>query len=231
MPIDDTVNAMNMRPMPEQTEASTVASRVWIFICLAALLIVGAIGCQSTSRPAVGSPNDLTSGTIASNLMQIREGDVLRINFDNVTNLNTTVAIPIDGLISLQLVGQVKVSGKTVPEVQAELIKLYEPQIRTTEITVTRVTSAASYTVGGAVARPGKLPMERPLTVLEAIMEAGGVINAKAKVTDVSVFRIEDGNRINYKFNLKKALRGQERSLFYIKPFDVIYVPEKTFNL
>lgn len=219
-----------MRPLPEQTEAPAFASRFWIHLCLLAMLAGAAIGCQTTSKPAVGSPNDLTSGIIASNLMQIREGDVLRITFDNVTNLNTTVSIPIDGTISMQLVGQVKVSGKTVPEVQAELIKLYEPQIRSTDITVNRITSAASYTVGGAVARPGKLPMERPLTVLEAIMEAGGVVNAKAKVGEVSVFRIEDGKRINYKFNLKKALRGQEPSLFYIKPFDVIYVPEKTFN-
>ncbi|MBK8001979.1 MAG: polysaccharide biosynthesis/export family protein [Verrucomicrobia bacterium] len=221
---------MNNRQSPVQNEVHPTSGRPWIYLCLLAVLVAAAIGCQSTSRPAVGSPNDLTSGIIASNLMQIREGDVLRINFDNVTNLNTTVSIPIDGTISMQLVGQVKVSGKTVPEVQAELIKLYEPQIRTTEITVNRITSAASYTVGGAVARPGKLPMERPLTVLEAIMEAGGVINAKAKVGEVSVFRIEDGKRSNYKFDLKKALRGQEPSLFYIKPFDVIYVPEKTFN-
>lgn len=61
-------------------------------------------------------------------------------------------------------------------------------------------------------------------------MEAGGVVTARAKVSNVSVFRIEDGRRINYQFNLKKALQGQETSLFYIKPFDVIYVPEKTFN-
>lgn len=221
---------MNMRPLPEQTTASTSTSRAWIRLCLLALLLCAAVGCRITSKPAVGSPNDLTSGIIASNLMQIREGDVLRIMFDNVTNLNTVATIPIDGTISMQLVGQVKVSGKTVPEVQAELIKLYEPQIRATDITVNRITSAASYTVGGAVARPGKLPMDRPLTVLEAIMEAGGVNNAKAKVGEVSVFRIEDGKRVNYKFDLRKALRGREPSLFYLKPFDVIYVPEKTFN-
>ena len=201
-----------------------------IHLCLLVLALLAAAGCQSAGPKAVGSSNDLTSGTIASNLMQLREGDVLRIAFENVTNLNTTVAIPLDGTISLQLIGQIKVSGKTVPELQSSLIARYEPHIKSTEITVTRVSSAASYTVGGAVARPGKLPLERPLTVLEAIMEAGGVVTARAKVSNVSVFRIEDGRRINYQFNLKKALQGQETSLFYIKPFDVIYVPEKTFN-
>lgn len=213
-----------------QTETSPQVGPTWIIFCLPLLLLCIAVGCQSTGRKAIGSPDDLTSGIIASNLLQIREGDVLRVNFDNVTNLNTTVSIPLDGMISLQMIGQVKASGKTVAELQSELIKLYEPQIRSTEITVTRVTSAASYTVGGAVGRPGKLPMERPLTVLEAIMEAGGVVNARAKVSEVSVFRIEDGRRINYKFDLKKALRGDEPNLFYLKPFDVIYVPEKTFN-
>lgn len=213
-----------------QTGTSPQAGQRWLCFCLPLLLLGIAVGCQSTGRRAVGSPDDLTSGIIASNLLQIREGDVLRVNFDNLTNLNTTVSIPLDGMISLQMIGQIKVSGKTVADLQTELIKLYEPQIRSTEISVTRVTSAASYTVGGAVGHPGKLPMERPLTVLEAIMEAGGVLNARAKVSEVSVFRIEDGKRINYKFDLKKALRGEEPNLFYLKPFDVIYVPEKTFN-
>lgn len=206
------------------------SGRFLIHPCVLLLVLLAAAGCQSAGPQAVGNANDLTSGTIATNLMQLREGDVLRITFENVTNLNTTIAIPLDGSISLQLVGQTKVAGKTVPELQTSLITLYEPHIKSTEITVTRVSSAASYTVGGAVARPGKLPLERPLTVLEAIMEAGGVMTARAKVSDVSVFRIENGKRINYQFNLKKALRGQEQSLFYIKPFDVIYVPEKTFN-
>ena len=214
----------------DRSEARQSAGGRLIHLCLLLLALFTAAGCKSAGPKAVGSPDDLTSGTIATNLMQLREGDVLRIVFENVTNLNTVVTIPLDGSISLQLVGQTKVIGKTVPELQTNLVALYEPHIKSTEITVTRVSSAASYTVGGAVARPGKLPLERPLTVLEAIMEAGGLVTARAKVSDVSVFRIENGKRINYQFNLKKALRGEEPSLFYIKPFDVIYVPEKTFN-
>ena len=214
----------------DRSEARQSAGVRLIHLCLLLLALFTAAGCKSAGPKAVGSPDDLTSGTIATNLMQLREGDVLRIVFENVTNLNTVVTIPLDGSISLQLVGQTKVIGKTVPELQTNLVALYEPHIKSTEITVTRVSSAASYTVGGAVARPGKLPLERPLTVLEAIMEAGGLVTARAKVSDVSVFRIENGKRINYQFNLKKALRGEEPSLFYIKPFDVIYVPEKTFN-
>ena len=221
---------MKSRTLINRIDSQQSTGRFPIHLCLLLLAILAAIGCQSAGPKAVGNPDDLTSGTIATNLMQLREGDVLRIAFENVTNLNTTVAIPLDGTISLQLIGQTKVTGKTVPELQTSLIALYEPHIKSTEITVTRVSSAASYTVGGAVARPGKLPLERPLTVLEAVMEAGGVVIARAKVSEVSVFRIENGKRINYQFNLKNALRGKELSLFYIKPFDVIYVPEKTFN-
>ena len=221
---------MKNRTLNNRIDDQQSSGRFPIHLCLLLLVLLAAAGCQSAGPKAVGNPDDLTSGTIATNLMQLREGDVLRIAFENVTNLNATVTIPLDGTISLQLIGQTKVTGRTVPELQTSLITLYEPHIKSTEITVTRVSSAASYTVGGAVARPGKLPLERPLTVLEAIMEAGGVVTARAKVSDVSVFRIENGKRINYQFNLKKALRGEELSLFYIKPFDVIYVPEKTFN-
>jgi len=221
---------MNNRAPLTSIDDHQPSVRLMAPLCLLLLVLLTVVGCQSAGPKAVGSPDDLSSGTIATNLMQLREGDVLRITFENVTNLNATLPIPLDGSISLQLVGQVKVSGKTVAELQTSLIALYEPHIKSTEITVMRISSAASYTVSGAVARPGKLPLERPLTVLEAVMEAGGVIAARAKVSDVSVFRIENGKRINYQFDLKKALRGEEPSLFYIKPFDVIYIPEKTFN-
>ena len=61
-------------------------------------------------------------------------------------------------------------------------------------------------------------------------MEAGGVDNTRAKLTGVTVLRIENGQRIARRVNLKRALDGKDPSLFYLKPYDIVYVPEKLIN-
>ena len=68
------------------------------------------------------------------------------------------------------------------------------------------------------------------MTVLEAIMEAGGFDPNRAKLSAVTVLRIEDGKQRSYKINLKRTLRGEIEEPFYLKPFDIVHVPTKTFN-
>lgn len=197
-------------------------------------LLIAVVGlltaCQSSAPQATGPVPDLQPDAASTNSMRLQEGDVIRVTFENATNLNTTQTILLDGMIAMPLIGQTKAAGKTIVELEATLTVLYESQIKATEITVARLSTSASYSVGGAVLRPGKMPLDRPITVLEAIMEAGGVISARAKLDDVVVLRIENNKRVKYRINLKHALKGNEASLFYLKPSDVIYVPEKTFN-
>jgi protein involved in polysaccharide export with SLBB domain len=83
--------------------------------------------------------------------------------------------------------------------------------------------------VTGAVLHPGKVMSERPLTPLEAIMEAGGFDYTKANQKAVAVIRHEGGATQRYKLNLKNELAGSGVEPFALKPFDIIYVPEK-FN-
>lgn len=161
----------------------------------------------------------------------LQEGDIIQVAFAASTNLNTTQRIQLDGQISLQFVGKMKAAGKTPVELEKSIEQLYQPQLRSAEsITVTVVSSSAAVYVAGAVLRPGKIPLERPFTVLEAIMEAGGVDNTRAKLSGVTVLRVEGGQRIARKINLKHTLEGKESFLFYLQPHDVIYVPEKVIN-
>ena len=60
-------------------------------------------------------------------------------------------------------------------------------------------------------------------------MEAGGV-DSRAKLSGVTVLRVEGGQRIARKINLKHTLEGKDSFLFYLKPSDIIYVPEKVIN-
>ena len=164
----------------------------------------------------------------ATNLLQ--EGDVVSIGFDVYTNFNTLQKISLDGLLNLESVAPVKAAGKTVLELQTVLTNLYRPKIKDDVITVKLVSSANSVYISGAVVRPGKIPLERPMTALEAIMEAGGYDPNRAKLSEVTVLRVEAGRQKAYHLNLRQVIQGQDEEPFYLKPFDIVHVPTKTFN-
>lgn len=188
-------------------------------------------GCQSPAPYPQDSTLNPIDAAVQPMSGTLREGDVIQVTFATATNLNTSHRIQLDGEISMPFVGKVKVVGKTASEVEESLEKLYESQLRGAEqITVTVAASAAAIYVTGAVLRPGKIPLDRPITVLDAIMEAGGVDDARAKLSGVTVLRVEGGQRITRRINLKRALEGKDPSLFYLRPYDIVYVPEKVIN-
>jgi protein involved in polysaccharide export with SLBB domain len=71
-------------------------------------------------------------------------------------------------------VGDVYAVGKTAAELQMELTQLYKSQLQNSEVIVTLESIVIPVVVSREVQKPGKVLFERPATVLEAIMEAGG---------------------------------------------------------
>lgn len=206
---------------------------VWSGLAALAVMTSCLTGCQSAQNTSPPQFADLTtaSNTPASTTGRLHEGDVIRITFEADTNMNTVAKIQIEGDINLPMVGDIKAAGKTQEELKAELMRRYEPLLKVNEITVALLSSAASVTVSGAVLRPGRIPMDRPLTAMEAVMEAGGFDPNRAKLDKVTVLRIENGQQKLYKLNLKRALDKGDPSPFYLKPFDIVHIPEKRFNL
>jgi polysaccharide export outer membrane protein len=187
-----------------------------------------AAGCESDR---MADKPDLLNARVdnyATNLLQ--EGDIVGVSFQYSTNFDAVQKISLDGMLNLASVPPVKAAGKTVVELQTELARLYKPQIKDDVVTVKLASSANSVYLSGAVIRPGKIPLERPMTALEAIMEAGGFDPNRAKLSEVTVLRLEDGKQKVYRLNLKEALRGEDEEPFYLKPFDIVHVPTKTFN-
>jgi hypothetical protein len=61
------------------------------------------------------------------------------------------------------------------------------------------------------------------------VMEAGGFDYSRANLEAVRVIRNEKGRLEHYILDLRAVLEGREPRLFYLKPSDILYVPEK-FN-
>jgi polysaccharide export outer membrane protein len=183
-------------------------------------------GCQTENSPE--APVHPGAAVYATN--NLLEGDVINIAFQYSTNFNTVQRIGLDGKLNLQGIGQVQAAGKTTQQLQNDLTTLYQGQVKDDPVTIKIVTAEAAVYVAGAVTRPGKIALERPMTVLEAVMEAGGYDPYRADLSNVLVLRVEHGRQKNYRVNLKRVLRGQEDAPFYLQPFDVIQVATKTFN-
>jgi polysaccharide export outer membrane protein len=157
--------------------------------------------------------------------MVLLPGDDVEISVFGVPDLNTSQRIRPDGKISAKLFGDVVASGKTPVELQNELMKLYESQIQVKAITVIVRSSAAVY-VTGAVGKPGKVEYLRPMTALEAIMEAGGFDQkAGARRSKVRVVRTENNQVKSYLLDFDEILTKGGSAPFYLKPFDTVYVP------
>ena len=157
----------------------------------------------------------------------LREGDVLKVSFPGSPTLDTTQVIRRDGKINLPLVGDVDAAGMTPTTLEKKLVDLYAPQISSKQVTVQVESSSFPFYVTGMVLRPGKILTDHPITALEAVMEAGGFDYSKADLKDVTVIRREQNTMKNYKLNLKAVLNGRQSEPFYIKPDDIIYVPER----
>ena len=160
----------------------------------------------------------------------LQSGDVIQIVFPGATNMNTVQQIPLDGSIIMPFSAPIPAVGKTTVELQADVLKQFESQLQLKEVSITRISSAAVFYVSGAVLRPGKFPLDRPLTALEAIMEAGGPDPQRGRMDDVRVVRYEENRQVTYRLNLKDAFSGRGGPPFVLKPFDVVHVPAKTFN-
>src|SRR5205807_9331961 len=110
-------------------------------------------------------------------------------------------------------------------ELQSELVQLYKPQLKTPEIVVSLEGSVTTVTVSGAVAKPTKITFERPTTVFQAIMDAGGPTEF-GTLRHVRLLRTINGVTKSQVFDLHRMLKGEPTKPFYVRDGDVIYLPQ-----
>lgn len=168
-----------------------------------------------------------TNSPVATDKLLLREGDAIRIVFPGAPNLNTLAAIRRDGKITVPLIGEVHAAGLAPTDLEKRLLDLYGPQLQTKEVTVSLESSAFAVYVVGAVLRPGKIVSERPLSALEAIMEAGGFDQTRANLKKIRVIRYFQGKPEYHTLDMKGILAGRGTGAFALRPADILFIPER----
>ncbi len=195
-----------------------------ILLALAAFAL-SAAGSAQAADPSGAVPTEQGPA------LTLREGDIVKITFPGAPDLNPPEPLQIrrDGKITLPIIGEVMAADRTPSELQNDLIGLYSKQIQSKEVVVTVISSSFSVFVDGAVLHSGKITVNHPLTILEAVMEAGGFDYNKANTEKVSVIRKQEGadKYTYYTVNLKAVIAGKQNDLFYLQPGDMVHVPER----
>ena len=155
-------------------------------------------------------------------------GDEIKVAFSGAPELNVQQKIQANGKVSLPTIGDVSAVGKSITGFQSELASRYQPHLQDPVVTVSVETAAAGVYVSGEVLRPGKIPLDRPMTALEAVMECGGFTKF-ANPKQVIVVRNQGGKSQRYVLNMNEALYGAASSQFYVRTYDVIYVKQSNW--
>lgn len=186
-------------------------------------LVLGGAGCKTAEVTPLTA--DETSPFTA---VGVQPGDILRINFPAAPSMNSVQQVQSDGTIALPLGGTITVKGKSPAEVEKDVLKAYDAQLVVKEVSVSVESTGFSVFVSGAVLRPGKVQCRQSMTVLEAISEAGGFAEGRANLKNVKVVRQQTGGATRtFVLDLQKMLRGDSAEPFYLRPSDVVYVPER----
>lgn len=202
---------------------------MWLFLFLIPIGCRDVIPDKSIGELESGSESHITLSPQSDPKLQVtlEPGDIIDIKFFQVPELNETQMVLPNGTITLQLVNEVYVQGKTPAQIRDELIRLYKSKLKKTEISViVRDLPGRVVYVGGEVKNPGVIEMPGRLTALEAIMKAGGFNLEFAKVKKVIVIRQNDRKRQRFLLNLKTVLAGKTiPEPFYLEPRDSVIVP------
>lgn len=198
-----------------------VAGAIFTSTLCAALCCVGCADMSTMAAVPAEAYASKPSGNLAA-------GDEISVSFSGAPELNTKQKIQPNGRVSLPTVGDVSAAGKSINNLQQSLTSLYQVHLQDPTVVVSLESAAAGVYLSGEVLRPGKIPLDRPMTALEAIMEAGGFTKF-ANPKQVVVVRNQHGKQQRYVLNINDTLSGMQSSPFYLRPYDVIYVKQSVW--
>jgi len=151
---------------------------------------------------------------------QLGSGDKLRISFfgKHYSDLSGDYEIDGAGIVPLPLVGNIRLGGKTISEAENAIKDAYKPDyVKDPRVSV-QVLNYRPFYIWGQVNAPGSYPYVNGITVLEAVVIAGG-FTKRAKQGKMKIIRGNDPSRKEHDATPETV----------VLPGDVIEVPQRYF--
>jgi polysaccharide export outer membrane protein len=187
---------------------------------------------QDAAPASPPPPAEVASGEF-SELYRIGVDDRLQVSVWRNPELSVTVPVRPDGRISVPLVGDVMAGGRAPQEVAADIEKQLATYVRDPKVAVILVDLRSHefisrVRVTGAVRQPVSVPYRQGMTVLDAVLQAGGVTDFAAANRSRLHRRDAEGAVETREIRLGDILDGGKlESNLDVRPGDVITVPER----
>ncbi len=188
-------------------------------------------GCASVA-PVNNAP-PLQAATVPDYL--IGADDVVSVSVWKNPELDARSPVRADGKISLPLIGDIQAGGRTPAALTADITEKLAGFVRDAQVSV-QIIELHSHEylsrvrVTGAVRQPVSLPFRPGMTVLDAVLAAGGVTEFAAGDRSDLYRKNADGSTTSYEVRLDRILgRGDLSTNHTVAPGDVITVPERAF--
>jgi len=157
----------------------------------------------------------------------IMPGDVLRVSVWKEPDLTGEVTVRPDGKITLPLLGDVEVVGRSPQQLGVELgegLRRFVEDPRVT-VAVAQANSARFYIIG-QVSKPGVYPLTGRISIMQALSLAGGFLPF-AKRDKVAIVRDTNGIQTRIPVNYEKLEKGKnlQQQNVLLQAGDTIVVP------
>lgn len=211
------------RAPPGSRRAATV-----LIMVLAALLD----GCGS-DRPRYSAREITAEQQEQTANYSIGPGDSLRIFVWGHEDLSTQVQVRPDGKISTPLVEDLQAAGKSPTELARDIELMLSDYVRSPVVTVIMQgfvgEGVQQIRVVGEAAEPKALQYRQGMTVLDVVIEVGGLSDFAAGNRAKIIRKSRDGE-IEIRVKLDDLInRGEISQNVEMRPGDVLFIPESFF--
>lgn len=204
--------------------------RITLLFALLALVLLGASGC---SKPNYPSPPEATYQLRSAYKYKIGPGDSVQVYVWRYPEVSTVVPVRPDGFISAPLLEDIPAAGKTPTELARDLEEALAVYLRDPLVTVIVQGFVGIFPeqirVLGEAGKPQSLPYKDGLTLLDLMIQVGGLTTFAAGNRAV-LARFEEGERKNYSVRLDDLVKNADLSANVdMRPGDILIVPESWF--
>ena len=191
---------------------------------VALLVVASSLGIDAQAPARTQAP---TLRVPTEERYTLHAGDVLDVQYRYTPEFNQTVTVQPDGYVSLEIGGDIKVSGRTLQQVRSLILAKARERLESPELTLILKEFQKPYiVVAGEVNQPGKIELREKLTAIQAVLLAGGLKDT-AKSSQVLVFRKLNADMAEVKvLNFKSLKRTSDlENDLTLQAGDMIMVP------
>lgn len=219
-----------MDVLPVNRAVTATWARRFPLLLSSVLILIGLSACAGSGYSASDIPDSLNA---QPDEYRIGPGDGVQIFVWDHEDLSVGVRVRPDGRISTPLVEDLQAAGKTPTELARDIESVLSEYVRSPVVTVIMQGFEGAVEqqvrVVGQAAQPRSVPYKQGMTVLDVVIEVGGLAEFAAGNRSKVVRKI-NGESVEIRVRLNDLLNGGDMDEnIRMLPGDVLIIPESIF--